>query len=145
MRLIDADALVEQEKDFAEKYKGDFGEQVATHTIEIIQNAPTVDVVPDDDLISRKALLAVFGEKPMLWDDVKYDAGMMNQWAEDVNVVKVIPSASLKPNTGAWVKEPGRPLHWHCDNCGYIVGSAKMDYRYCPHCGAYMASDGKNG
>lgn len=45
-RLIDADAQIEQEKFFAETFKGDFGEQVALHTIEILKNAPTVDAIP---------------------------------------------------------------------------------------------------
>ena len=46
MRLIDADALVAQEEFFAKTFKGDFGEQVANHVIEVINYAPTVDAVP---------------------------------------------------------------------------------------------------
>lgn len=45
MRLIDADALVAQEEFFAKIFKGDFGEQVATHVIEVINDAPTVDAI----------------------------------------------------------------------------------------------------
>ena len=46
MRLIDADALVAQEEFFAKTFKGDFGEQVANHVIEVINYAPTVDAIP---------------------------------------------------------------------------------------------------
>ena len=46
MRLIDAEKVIAQEKYYAEKYKGDFGEQVSSHTIEILDSAPTVDAVP---------------------------------------------------------------------------------------------------
>lgn len=44
MRLIDADALVAQEQKYLTK--GAFSYDVATHTIEIVQDAPTVEAVP---------------------------------------------------------------------------------------------------
>lgn len=45
MKLVDAEKVIAQEKYYAEKYKGDFGEQVSSHTIEILDSAPTVDAV----------------------------------------------------------------------------------------------------
>lgn len=46
MRLINAEKLIANEKAFAEKYKGDFGEQVAIHTIEILEQAQTIESIP---------------------------------------------------------------------------------------------------
>lgn len=45
MKLVDAEKVIAQEKYYAEKYKGGFGEQVSSHTIEILDSAPTVDAV----------------------------------------------------------------------------------------------------
>lgn len=46
MRLIDVDKVIERERYYAEKYKGDFGEMVASHIIEILDSAPAVDAIP---------------------------------------------------------------------------------------------------
>lgn len=39
---------------------------------------------------------------------------------------------------GEWVEEPDRRFHWHCSECGYVIGVVKMDCNYCPKCGARM-------
>lgn len=46
MRLTDVDKLIEQERYYAKKYKGDFGEIVAVHMIEVLNSAPTIDAIP---------------------------------------------------------------------------------------------------
>lgn len=39
---------------------------------------------------------------------------------------------------GKWVEELDRRFHWHCSECGYVIGVVKMDCNYCPNCGAKM-------
>ena len=46
MKLTDVDKLIEREKYYAEKYKGDFGEIAAVQMIKILDSAPIVDAIP---------------------------------------------------------------------------------------------------
>lgn len=43
--------------------------------------------------------------------------------------------------TGQWIEETDRKNHWHCSECGEVVGLAKAWYKYCYNCGAKMESD----
>lgn len=61
MRLINADRAIAQEKQYAEEFKGDFGEQVAVHTIEILQHAPTVEAIPISFIKDQIALAKEVG------------------------------------------------------------------------------------
>ena len=42
---------------------------------------------------------------------------------------------------GEWIEEPDRRFHWHCSECGYVIGVVKMDCNYCPNCGDKMDGD----
>lgn len=42
---------------------------------------------------------------------------------------------------GEWVEELDRRFHWHCSECGYVIGVIKMDCNYCPNCGTKMDGD----
>lgn len=84
MRLINAEKVIANEKAFAEKYKGDFGEQVAIHTIEILEQAPTIEAIPiewiwkywDD------------GDKPKNY--ALHIRDMINEWKEEQDKKGVI-------------------------------------------------------
>ena len=41
-----------------------------------------------------------------------------------------------------WVEEPDRVNHWHCSNCGCVVGLARAAYKYCYNCGAKIIPKG---
>lgn len=43
-----------------------------------------------------------------------------------------------KAKTGSWVREPDRVRHWHCSECGHVIGLADLMDNYCPNCGAKM-------
>lgn len=45
MRLIDADALIEQEQQY-EQFDDQFTRQVARHCIDLVEDAPTADAIP---------------------------------------------------------------------------------------------------
>lgn len=46
---------------------------------------------------------------------------------------------------GCWIEEADRDRHWHCSECGYVVGLAGKTFKYCPECGARMDGDDKCG
>lgn len=39
---------------------------------------------------------------------------------------------------GRWIPEADRYNHWHCSECGYVIGVMKMDSLFCLKCGADM-------
>ena len=44
----------------------------------------------------------------------------------------------VEPKRGRWVQENDRERHWHCSECGHVVGLAGSCAKYCPNCGAMM-------
>lgn len=53
--------------------------------------------------------------------------------ADYINETEVAPVVR-----GKWIAEADRKYHWHCSECGYVIGLMKMDAHYCPNCGAKM-------
>lgn len=55
-------------------------------------------------------------------------------------MTEYVNGLEYKPVINAfWIEEPDRVNHWHCSNCGLVVGMACMAYKYCYNCGARMA------
>lgn len=101
--------------------------------------------VPDrnvGDTISRQAAIDALGEEPEVRSDNdqydQYDLGLNNQWWDDVNAIKALPSAQRK---GKWIRNNDSDHAWKCSVCG----CGYTDYRlnYCYDCGAEMEKDGK--
>ena len=65
------------------------------------------------DLISRAAAIDALGEKPLAWMESEYAQGLQNQWAWDVNVIKVLPSA--------------QPEIIHCADCKWFQCNMRPD------------------
>lgn len=56
------------------------------------------------------------------------------------------PAADVSPvRKGQWIPEPDRYYHWHCSECGYVIGVIKMDADYCLKCGADMREEKDDG
>ena len=50
-----------------------------------------------------------------------------------------IPAANVRPvKRGEWIPETDRHYHWHCSECGYVIGAIRMDADFCLKCGADM-------
>ena len=53
--------------------------------------------------------------------------------------IDLCPAADVEPvRHGRWIVEEDRYNHWHCSECGYVIGVMKMDALYCPRCGAKL-------
>lgn len=60
--------------------------------------------------------------------------------------VEEIPAADVvEVRHGEWIPEPDRHYRWHCSECGYVIGVARMDCDFCPKCGAKMDGGADNG
>ena len=54
-------------------------------------------------------------------------------------MVERLPAANVKPVVrGEWIPETDRHYHWHCSECGYVIGTMRMDANFCLKCGADM-------
>lgn len=74
--------------------------------------------------------------------DYSYD--LDNNYVVDLDDIRNMPTIEAElVRHGKWVEELDRQFHWHCSECGYVIGVVKMDCNYCPNCGAKM--DGGNG
>ena len=55
------------------------------------------------------------------------------------DIIRNLPAADVaERKKSRWIVEAGRRNHWHCRECGYVIGVMKMDANFCPSCGAYM-------
>lgn len=56
-----------------------------------------------------------------------------------------VPAAAVRPVVrGEWIPETDRHYHWHCSECGYVIGAMRMDADFCLKCGADMTGGADN-
>ena len=90
--------------------------------------------MPDDYIKRSDALEVTF----TLDDEIDIDGAR--------RFINAIPAADVAPvKHGRWVEETDRYNHWHCSECGYVIGVMKMDSRYCLKCGAKMQKEEDDG
>ena len=91
----------------------------------------------NNDLISRSAAIeAIEKREPFLVGDKRVGVDSFK------NFLKNRPAVDAEPvRHGRWVKEPDRSNHWHCSECGLVVGRFHSTYGYCYNCGAKMEGD----
>ena len=90
-----------------------------------------------DDFISRAEAVALAMEYCPDDDGVCSKAG--HDLRELLDDLESAPPADVRPVVrGEWVEEKGRLYRWHCSECGYVIGVARMDANFCPNCGADM-------
>ena len=84
--------------------------------------------MPKDDLISRAAAL---------------NALLMSKDYRDAHdALEQLPAVDAAPvRHGRWVEETDRENHWHCSECGVVVGIVAKYAPYCYKCGAAMKMD----
>jgi hypothetical protein len=62
-------------------------------------------------------------------------------WKACVDWIKTLPTVDAAPvKHGRWVGEIYRENHWHCSECGTVVGIVAKYAPYCYKCGALMDS-----
>ena len=102
------------------------------------------------DLISRADAIEAMGEEPLVWCDEDYEIAERDQWREDVEAIKSVPSAD-RPR-GEWIHTPNGTdrdfVWWVCSECGHkIFSETEKDriefHAYCGRCGADMRGDMK--
>lgn len=56
-----------------------------------------------------------------------------------INMIDDAPAADVEEVKYAeWIECPDKVNEWRCGNCGYQTGIMRLDYHFCPHCGAKM-------
>ena len=79
-----------------------------------------------NDTISRQAVIAALGERPMIWTGSDYELGARNQYDADVLAIETVPSA--------------QPEIIRCRGCCYWIPGLITD-NDCfipPKCGKYQ-------
>lgn len=164
-RLIDADALLDEFEEYCDMEKCEncpfVEDKVDCGVRAKIIDAPTIatpyqpytDIEPikekskaDDeenpkcDLISRADAikeLKIADKAGVCW--VGGYTQRHSDFAEAIDCIKSLPSASADRPMGEWV-DHGDVLMVTCSNCGYGVFNENSN-NYCPRCGAYMKGD----
>lgn len=90
---------------------------------------------PSDDLISRTEALEALGEEPPVWCDEEYEIAERNQWREDVEAIKSVPSADRPKGKWIYWREDGIK-RCKCSRC--LTSYGCLDTPYCPNCGEKM-------
>ena len=97
------------------------------------------------DLISRAEAIQC---KPEFLNPIcNWNEGWNKAIHEWYEALKNVPSVSAEPKRGEWIRQTNGDgwNEWYvntCDQCDFQVGNKHDDraYRYCPNCGARMAS-----
>lgn len=93
----------------------------------------------DEDLISRQAVLDLFGDiHPLDYNNRAY-----------VSMIKELPSVDVKPIVyGEWVyreelfdDEEKPRMVWGCNKCWFNLKSIHDKRNFCPNCGATMRKE----
>lgn len=95
--------------------------------------------MPNNDLISRKALQAAFENECVgecgCCKHVKHNP-------EGCALIVNAPAVDAEPvRHSEWVEEKDRVRHWHCRECGLVEGMAHYMMHFCPNCGANMEKE----
>ena len=98
------------------------------------------------EYIEREALLANFGEEPMVWDECdETEIQERWDWRRYSAIVKGQPAADVvEVRHGRWVwNSIDNPLHRICNQCGAVYRIVEGDFPYnvCPNCGAKMRGE----
>ena len=89
--------------------------------------------------ISREAAIETAFDYRVDVIENEYDKGYQTAVVDIAKGLNALPAADVKPIVcGEWIAEKDRFYHWHCSQCGYVVGPIKMDCKFCPNCGADM-------
>lgn len=90
---------------------------------------------PQGDLISRAEAIEALGEEPPVWCDEEYEIAEHNQWREDVEAIKSVPSADRPKVKWIYWREDGIK-RCKCSRC--LTSYGCLDTPYCPNCGEKM-------
>ena len=136
MRLIDADALVNQCKEYSEllKFDGSTDREWATvkRIIHILNDAPTIEPEPCEDAVSRQAILNYKCDC--------YDSEGHLLYAVPTGYIVRMPSVRPKRKKGKWkllsIMHSTPPTYvYRCSECGMETFGT---HDFCPNCGAEM-------
>lgn len=104
-------------------------------------------VQPCKDCISRQAALDIYDDY-----NVAVENGELEAYRKHRKRLLKLPPVQPKPKVGRWVEYTRvltpEPINrweqaWYCSECGYgnqecEDGSAWLEWKYCPNCGAKM-------
>lgn len=147
MRLIDADALIEQMEEDMEHMEEPLAKMFTGAAISDIKHAPTVEApdinVGNMDTISRQqafdALRTCYDTETVTMDN----GDEYINYGDAVGEIEQLPSAQPERPTGEWIQKPryeddeypdAQP-NLKCPFCGYEIGWCDMG-NYCARCGA---------
>ena len=69
-----------------------------------LEAVPSANRPKDGDLISRTETIEALGEEPLVWCDEEYEIAERNQWREDIEAIKSVPSAEAVPQSEQYKK-----------------------------------------
>ena len=95
------------------------------------------------DYVTRDSVLAILRNRYA--DATDWEHRILERLANDVRDLPAEDVTNVRH--GEWLEEPDRYMHWDCSRCGYVAVRIRLDYKYCPHCGARMngGADGAAG
>lgn len=135
--LISRQDAIETVGDWMVKEFGYLDLNKGERLINAIEALPLADRPTDGDLISRAEAIEALGEEPPVWCDEEYEIAERNQWREDIEAIKSVPSAD-RPQ-GEWIEPISydglQADYYICSKCRCMRGQAS---NYCPNCGAKM-------
>lgn len=90
--------------------------------------------------IEKQAAIEALGEEPENWIDAEYDLGTQDQWIWDVEAIKSVPPADVRPVVRGFNKNKEWPSLFECSVCGWgCDDTTRADtsvWNFCPNCGA---------
>lgn len=92
---------------------------------------------PCEDAISREDLIQKFNDDVFIRDKTDSKEDYQQVFASTVlAVIKSLPSVTPKRKVGEWKKN--ERTFWTCSECGLVNKYNRVQYAYCPNCGAKM-------
>lgn len=147
MRLIDADAYAKKlDADeyyyVKDEYAAGYNDGLF-HAEVVAEDFPTVDAIPVKWLEERYPIHDTYGtESYFRKTNAIYE--VIKEWAEQVEQQPTVDAVSIRQ--GKWIPcmedSRGCADMFQCSECKrysyYAYGVKRLDYEYCPYCGAKM-------